>query len=288
MCQTRLVQTWEPLCSTGAFFPRSGSSSVELVAQGMRSLPGTAFEVMFYRDWAERTGEVARGLNATGASMPVLHASKPIGPALVADSDEERRRALDGFAMNCCLARDIGAELVVLHLWGLPDSDTLIDRQLAMLPRLADTADDHGVRLSIETLLCREQTPVDVLARCVSTEPRVGITADTAFLAMHDQLGQVVTDDRLWTDRGVDHVHLKDLVDPCRPWGQGQQYLHPDEGELDLQGFLTGLRSRGYTGQVTLEAQALRPDDTPDVERIRSSLAWISHAMSGSEDRIAT
>ncbi|SDT07718.1 Sugar phosphate isomerase/epimerase [Microlunatus soli] len=254
----------------------------------MRALPGTSFEVMFYNGWSERADEVLRTLIATGARMPVLHAAKSIGPALVTESADERWRASELFDLNCRFAHAIGAELVVLHLWGLPDSDARIDQQLAVLPRLADIADDHGVQLSIETLLCREQTPVDVVARCVAADPRVGITADTAFLAMHDQLEQVVADQRLWTTGGVDHVHLKDLVDPHLPWGQGQQYLHPDEGKLDLQGFLAGLRSRGYAGRVTLEAQALRPDDSPDVDRIRSSLAWISRAMSGDDDCIGT
>lgn len=243
----------------------------------MRLLPGTAFEVMFYRDWAEQINHVARTLTAVDAPMPVLHIAKSIGPQLVATSAGERRRALELFAMNCRLGHAIGSDLVVLHLWGLPDSDTLIDQQLAYLPRLADVADDHGLRLSIETLLCRQQTPVDVVASCVEAEARVGITADTAFLAMHDQLDQVITDDRVWRGDSVNHVHLKDLVDPRQPWGQGE-YLHPGDGALDLCGFLAGLRSRGFSGRLTLEARALRSDDTPDVNRIAASLEWIREA----------
>ncbi|GGL81684.1 hypothetical protein GCM10011575_44960 [Microlunatus endophyticus] len=240
-----------------------------MITDGMRRLDGTSFEVIFYSTWFDAAVEIADQIAATGAPTPVLHAEKSIGPAFASDSGHEI--AFDRFAVNCRFARAIGAKLMVLHLWGLPDSDRRLDRNLAALTRLLDIAESYDLTLSIETLLCAVGTPLDAVVRCRTVDQRAGITLDTAFLAMHDQLGAAVTDDRLWP--GVDHVHLKDYADPGQGWGTS--YLHPGQGKLDLSAMINGLHTRGYTGTVTLEAHALRDDDTPDTARIEESLDWI-------------
>src|SRR5690606_64942 len=263
-----------PLCSTGCFSRDPDLSSIDLVTRGMRQLPGTAFEVIFYGSWFGATDEIAGEITATGAPTPVLHAEKSIGPAFAAGAPAVTAAAFEQYEINCRFARAIGARRLVLHLWGLPDSDTRLDRNLRALPRLIDTAEQYGLALSIETLLCNVGTPVDAVARCLRTDERTRVTLDTAFLAMHDQLSAAVTDDRLWTSGGVDHVHLKDYADPTVSWGKAG-YLHPGEGTLDLAGFLRGVDARGFPGTVTLEAHALREDGTPDVARIEQSLDWI-------------
>lgn len=244
----------------------------------MLDLKGTSFEVIFYSTWYDAEAEAVHKIIATGAPTPVLHAEKSIGPAFASDSDADIAVALARFDANCRLGRAIGAHRVVLHLWGLPDSDLKLPSNLAGLPRLLDIAAEYGLTLSIETLLCAISTPLDVVARCREVDPRAKITLDTVFLAMHDQLQAAVDDDRLWS-AGVDHVHLKDYRDPRQGWGAGR-YLHPDDGILDLAGFLRGVDARGYAGTVTLEAPALLEDDTPDVSRIEASLDWIRRVRS--------
>jgi len=263
----------EPLCSTGCFSRDPGLSSIDVITTGMRQLRGTSFEVIFYSTWFGAADEIARKIVATGALTPVLHAEKSIGPAFAGDADPEV--AFERFELNCRFARAIGAHLMVLHLWGLPDSDRRLGRNLAALPRLLDVAESYGLKLSIETLLCAVGTPLDAVVRCRSVDQRAGITLDTAFLAMHDQLGAAITDDRLWP--GVDHVHLKDRADPRSGWGSAP-YVHPGQGKLELRAMINGLHARGYTGTVTLEAPALREDDSPDIARIEESLEWIHSA----------
>lgn len=263
----------EPLCSTGCFSRDPDLSSIDLVTRGMRELRGTSFEVIFYSTWFDAEADAARAINATGASTPVLHAEKSIGPAFASSARPEIVDAFDKFEANCRFGQAIDARRVVLHLWGLPDSDTLLEKNLAALPQLLDIADRYGLALSIETLLCRLGTPLDVVARCRQVDGRARITLDTAFLAMHDQLGSSVVDDRLWP-AGVDHVHLKDYPDPSLGWGKAP-YLHPGEGALDLWGFFKGLHARGYAGTVTLETPATLEDNAPDIARIEASLEWI-------------
>lgn len=262
----------EPLCSTGCFSRDPDLASIDLVVHGMRQLPLASFEVMFYSAWFDNPTKAARLITGTRSATPVLHAEKSIGPSLTSNSPAEVEEAFAKFEITCRFAQTISAQRIVLHLWGLPDSDAIIDRNLAGLPRLLDTADQYGLTLSIETLLCQISTPLDVVARCRMVDRRATITLDTAFLAIQGQLGAAVVDDRLWPT-AVDHVHLKDYGDPGLGWGKAP-YLHPGDGSLDLTGFLKGIDARGFKGTVTLESPALR-DDEPDIARIETSLDWI-------------
>ena len=263
----------EPLCSTGCFSRDPDLSSIDLVTRGMRQLRGSSFEVIFYSTWFDIADDAARTINATGSLTPVLHAEKSIGPDFASSVESDTVEAFERFEINCRFGRAIDAQRLVLHLWGLPDSDALLHRNLAALPRLLDIADRYGLTLSIETLLCQVSTPLDVVARCREVDQRARITLDTVFLAMHDQLGSAVVDDRLWP-AGVDHVHLKDYPDPSLGWGKAP-YLHPGDGALDLSGFVEGLHARGYAGTMTLETHALLEDNGPDIARIEASLDWI-------------
>lgn len=270
------------LCSTGAFSHQIEAESVEQVAAGMTQLRGTAFEVLFYPGWYTDAGLAALDLSAVGADCPVLHVEKSIGADFTSDDPRIVDEALARFTVNCRTARSIGARLLVLHLWELPDADRLIERNLAALPRCADLAEQYGLQLSIETLPCGVSTPLEVAARCLAIEPRVCITLDTAFLALHGQLLASLEDDRLWAAPvGVNHIHLKDCQQPELGWNP-RGYLHPGQGTLDLAGFLSGLNRRGYTGSLTLETPATRPDGSPDADQIQNSLAWIREHLAGS------
>lgn len=262
------------LCSTGVFACGEAPDDVDFVIAGMQALSGTAFEVIFEPSWYDDP-LAALYLAAAGQRAPVLHLDKTLGAGLTSGAPLALDQALARFGANCKLARAIGAELLVMHLWGLPDSDRKLQTNLDALPHFSDLAEQYGLVLSIETLPCAERTPVDVALLCLQTEPRVGITLDTGFLALQGQLHTAIEDDRLWTTgRGVNHVHLKDLADAGADWVPGG-YLRPGQGSLDLDGFLDGLTARGYPGAITLEAVAQRPDHSPDATQITQSLDWI-------------
>jgi len=73
---------------------------------------------------------------------------------------------------------------------------------------------------------------------------------------------------------------LKDFKGRLREQGR-RRYLLPGEGTLDLQGFLDGLRLRGYGGSVALEASALTPTGELDQARLDQVAAAVRQ-LSGS------
>jgi sugar phosphate isomerase/epimerase len=213
-------------------------------------------ELVLRQSWDERVIEDLHGLLIVAA-----HAEKSIGATLSGDEP-----ALARFDLDCRIAAALGAELIVLHLWELPDGDRYLERNLDHLPGLLDTAEEQGLTLAVETIPCTVGTPLDNVRRAFERDPRCRITLDTEFLAVHGQL-----DDAIDLAEVVAHVHVKDFHPDI--WGsRPRRYLLPGEGVLDLDGFLERLP---YDGTVTLEMSAVTDDGGVDAGRLAEALAWL-------------
>ena len=214
-------------------------------------------ELSIYRDWDEGVVDLLAGVPVVTA-----HAEKTISATL--SSDEP---AFDRFSLSCRIAAGLGAQLIVLHLWELPDGDRYLERNLERLPALLDTAEEYGLMLAVETVPCSLGTPLDNVERACERDDRCHVTLDTEFLAVHGQLDRAAG----LGDR-IAHVHAKDF-DPevwaAKPWNR---YLIPGEGTLDVEGFLAALP---FDGTVTLEASAVRPDGRIDEDRLEKCLHWL-------------
>jgi sugar phosphate isomerase/epimerase len=216
-----------------------------------------ALELVVYAPWDERVVEDLRGLPIVAA-----HAEKSIGATLSGDEP-----AFDRFALSCRIASEVGARLLVFHLWELPDGDRYLERNLDRLPAVLDIAEEHGLTLAVESIPCSVGSPVENLARACERDARCRVTLDTEFLALHDQLDRA----RELGDR-IAHVHAKDF-DPAvwaaKPWNR---YLIPGEGTIEVDRFLAELP---FDGTVTLEASAVREDGSIDTARFEKANAWL-------------
>jgi sugar phosphate isomerase/epimerase len=219
-------------------------------------VPPADLELSIYQGWDERVIEDLHGLPIVTA-----HADKSIGATLSGDEP-----AFDRFALNCRIGAALGATLVVLHLWELPDGDRYLERNLDRLPALLDLAEEHGLTLAVETIPCTVGTPVENVVRACERDERCRVTLDTEFLGVHGQL-----DAALELAELVAHVHVKDY-DP-EVWGtKPRRYLLPGEGVLDIDGFLERLP---YDGTVTLELSAVQDDGGIDAQRLEEASAWL-------------
>lgn len=266
------------LCSSGALARGPNPVDAGRVEQYGPQLRADGLEIMIYGAWYGRLDEVAERFRALDTPMPVTHGEKSIGPDLVANGRANRDRALARFAANCRFTRAIGADTCVLHLWGLPDADTLVERQLEDLPLLLDISDQHGVILAVEAIPCTVSTPLDVVHRVLETDSRARVAIDTEFLGMHDQLETVFdpeTDVWLWAPGNVAHVHIKDFNGPIIDDSGRRRYLHPGEGSIDFPAWFARLAERGYAGSISLETPVCRPDGTLDSDRAERSLTML-------------
>src|SRR5690606_11913951 len=137
------------------------------------------FELILYPAWYERLHDVARQFSRSGVDWKTLHTEKSIGPLLGSGNQDAARTALQRLDANCAFASRLSIPLLVLHLWGMPDSDRNIDINLSYLGECIRLADKYDVELSIETIPCVESTPLTHIERVISSFPEVSITLDT-------------------------------------------------------------------------------------------------------------
>lgn len=250
----------------------------EIVSHGPGlGVPG--FELGIYSAWYGNLDEVISDLRESRLSFPVVHAEKLIGAGLGTETAEEADEALERLEVNCRAATALQAKTLVLHLWERPTGDRELERNLGRLPMCVDTASAYGLALAVETIPGDDGTPLANVQLAIERDPRCKVTLDTEFLGFYGQLEESIAADWLWADGAVHHIHIKDFDGRLRRDGL-RRYLLPGEGKLDLQGFLTGLMQRGYTGSLTLEATAVGDDGALDPERLSEMAAVVNQLAS--------
>ncbi len=263
------------LCSTGAISRGPDATNEARVERYGAHIAADGLEVMIYDSWYGELGEIAGRFRRLGLAMPVTHGEKSIGPDLVAPDPAIRDRAFARFEDNCRFTAAIGADRIVLHLWGLPDSDTLIERQLDDLPALLDRADAHGVTLAVEAIPCVVSDPLAVVHRVLERDARARVAIDTEFLAMHGQLDAVFAADWLWAADAVVHVHIKDFNGTLVDETGRRRYLHPGEGAIPFDTWFGQLAAKGYAAAISLESPVVGPEGEVSIDRANASIEWL-------------
>jgi sugar phosphate isomerase/epimerase len=238
-------------------------------------LPVDGLEVMFYESWYGQVGQVAADLVASGLRLPVVHAEKSISNGLGRGDGPELELAYDRLGVNCDLARQIGARILVLHLWGLPESDTVFERNLRALPRCVGIAGEYGLQLAVETIPCAASDPLTRVRQAVEHDDRCRVALDTEFLALHGQLEEVFEQEWIWREGRAVHVHVKDFDGRMRDSAGQRRYVEPGEGEIDFGRFFAALGAREYNGAVSLESPVIAQDGSIDTARLRRTLFYL-------------
>ncbi len=273
------------LCSTGAISRGPDATNEARVERYGARIAADGLEVMIYDSWYGALGEIAGRFRNLGLATPVTHGEKAIGPDLVAPDPAIRDRAFSRFDDNCRFTAAIGADRIVLHLWGLPDSDALIERQLDDLPALLDRADAHGVTLAVEAIPCVVSDPLAVVRRVLERDARARVAIDTEFLAMHGQLDAVFAADWLWAADAVVHVHIKDYNGTLVDETGRRRYLHPGEGAIPFDAWFGQLAGRGYRAAISLESPVVDHTGEVSIDRANASVAWLRSRIATAWDR---
>lgn len=263
------------LCSTGAISRFVDLNDHLHFVRAGGALDADGLEVMIFDHWYDRFDAIAADFVVAGILVPATHAEKNLGPNLASDSSTVVNETLVRYSENCRFTHLLGGDRTVLHLWGLPESDRVIDRMLVLLPELVERAAEHEVMLAVESIPCLVDDPLANIQRVLETDRRTRVALDTEFLSMHGQLQAALDADWLWEHNAVVHVHIKDFLDPRHIDPTKRRYLQPGEGEIDFPVWFGDLAARGYSQTISLESPASREDGSVDIERIDTSLGYL-------------
>ena len=111
------------LCSPGAFTRSSDPRSHEAILRYAQEFVADGLEIIFYPWWYQDQEPIVQALHTCSLPFPVLHMEKSIGDCFGSSLVSEQEQGVLRFEQNCIFAHQLGTQIAVLHLWGMPSSD---------------------------------------------------------------------------------------------------------------------------------------------------------------------
>jgi len=264
------------LCSTGALIGIPNGRDYRLLEPLSKQLTCDGFEFMMYSSWYEQIEEIKTFLQGLGLFIPVFHCEKSIGEYISKGSPEEMEEAFRRFAINCDLAKSIGSEKLVLHLWGGLASDSNFQSNLNAYPRLNDMAISFGLDLWIENVVCNVENPMKHLCELREIYPDIKYVFDTKMAAFHEQMDLLYEEDYdwLWKEDHILHYHVNDYGGGYMDWAN-LRTLPIGKGHVDFEKFFSFVKKTGYQGDFTVEATAFDSTGAVDADMLNEQFQKI-------------
>lgn len=280
----------EILTSTGTMvsrlnnydYKRAMHEAALLCADGL----SCGIELMMLKFYYDKYPDVVSEIRKNQLKAPVIHCEKDVGSILsdagksfaegnAIDGKELQSKAEELFRLNCKVGELAGSGRMVLHLWGGLSSDSYIDYNISVLPKLQHIASESGIRLLIENIPSVKYDPLSNWKRIISSDSLndSGFIFDTRFGMLHEQA------DAIFSDSGVaeriEHIHISDFGGTYREFSALRPILHPGEGKIDFLHIASLLDSVNYAGTITLESP-VNVDAELDIPKLRRTLKYLN------------
>lgn len=268
------------LCSTGAIIGKASVDNFALLKELSKELICDGFEFIIefhmYEAGYEDAEEQKRLLKELNLCIPVVHCDKIVGEYISIGGEEKTAEAFRLFEINCDFAKEIGAEKLVLHLWGGRASDGQIQNNIATYPRLQEIAAKYELDLLVENVVCNTENPMKHLKELRATYPDIHFLFDTKMAAFHEELELLYESeyDWLWKEGHIRHYHVNDYAGGYMDWAN-LSALPVGTGKLDFEQFFAFLRSTGFEGDITTEGVAFDEEGNVDVELLNRQFEYI-------------
>ncbi len=241
------------LCSTGALIGRPNGRNYRLLTACAEQLACDGYEFMMYDTWYECIPDIRDYLGELSLFIPVVHCDKQVGELISRNAPGDVAEAYRLFEINCDLAAALGADRLVLHLWGGIPSDRDMAHTLSCYPSLLTIAEAHGLLLTVENVVCNHADPMTHLYALAEAYPTVSFTFDTKMAAFHSQLETLYAPENARLFPHIRHMHINDYGGGYKDWSH-LETLHIGEGHIDFARFFAYIKEKDYRGDFTVEA----------------------------------
>lgn len=262
------------LASTGALIGRPNGRDFTLLAGCVDQICCDGFEFMLYETWYDKLDTLLPFLKSLPATFPVFHVEKQVGERISRNAPDDTEDALRLFEINCALAEDLGAKLLVLHLWNGIHSDRNIAHNIACYPLLNEIAVRHKLTLTVENVVCSHADPLTHLKTLAQTYPDIRFTFDTKMAQFHRQLEALFLPENRFLIPHIAHIHANDYDGGYMDWSN-LRVRHIGEGKVDFNRFFSYIKEAGYAGDFTVECTSFDQTGAWDLEKLNRSIGLI-------------
>lgn len=267
-------------CSTGTVIGRANYYDYRLIPRLAERINADAFELMMLTAWYPRLETVAAYLRDSGVRFAVMHSDKDIGTHLSFGEDDDAMRK---YRLCVRTAAAVGAEKLVLHLWGGRGSDTDFDHNLSFCPEMRRIAADSGILLVVENVPCSAGDPLSHWESLAARDPEQRYIFDTRFGDFHGQLFSAAREWFLGPRLPlIKHMHISDYLGPQHDFRSLRPIVHPGEGIIDFASFFS-YAAPVYHDSITLESPVLAEDGTTDIDKLNKTLDYLRRMTAGKD-----
>lgn len=272
-----MLQAKGIFCSTGAITHYPNFPDYKTILINANKINADGLELIIYPNWYNQIESITGKFCSSGLNFPVVHADKDIGPIITELYTVDYSNGMDILKLNCEVAKELNAKLMVLHLWGLPLSDDKFENNIAAFEKCLEIAESYGIRIAVETLPCRKSDPINNLRKLVEKYPQTKVVLDLRMLSYHDLLWTALETKWLWEKECAAHMHISDYKGKPYLMEGIKNCLFPGEGDIDFFRFFNMIKKLNYKGTLTLEcaSPSLVKNGTPDYDEINNSLSYI-------------
>ncbi|MGH4121581.1 MAG: sugar phosphate isomerase/epimerase family protein [Clostridium sp.] len=266
-------------CSTGVITQYPYQSDYKIILEDGRKLSADGLELVMYPNWYSEIETITDKLYKSGLKFPVVHADKDIGTLITELNTINYRNGMDILKLNCEVAKELNAKLMVLHLWGLPLSDDKFQNNIIAFEECLNIADKYGICLAVETVPCRKSDPISNLKKLVDIYPQTKVVLDLRMISYHDLLWKTFDTDWLWEKQCITHLHIHDYKGKAFSVDSLKNYLLPGEGEIDFTCLFNELKRLNFKGSLSLESKSLLEDGTVNFTEVNKCLNYLKKAL---------
>lgn len=268
------------LCSTGTMIGRPNGRDYTLLERLTKELNCDGYEFMMYSTWYEKVDALITYIKELELFIPVVHSEKSIGEKISVGGRENFVEAYRLFEVNCKLAKEIGADKLVLHLWGGLPSDRQFDNNIHAYSVVKEISDKYKLELLIENVVCNQQDPLTRMNELVQTYPDIKFVFDTKMAAFHSQLEKIYEPEYawMWQNGHIKHYHVNDYAGGHMDWAN-LCTLPIGKGKVDFDKFFQHIHQIGYDGTYTVEATAFDKDGVVDIKMLNDQFSQIRNYL---------
>jgi sugar phosphate isomerase/epimerase len=284
-------------CSTGALIGRPNKRDYRLLEKFAPELDCDGFELLVYDTWYPEVDELIETVKGFDLSIPVVHCEKSLSEKLSGarawyddagyhyeemspEEDEESvKAAIKEFEINLKIAKGLGADKMVFHLWNGIVSDKNIERNAERFGIFKEMAEEAGILLMVENVICNEHDPMYDMDVVYKLFPDVSFVYDTKMAEFHGQTMKVFEPEWDWMfkEEHIKHLHLNDYGGGIKDWSN-LKVLPIGKGHVDFGSFFVQLCKYGYDGDCTVESTAFDKTGKVDIDMLNRCFKRIREA----------